>query len=215
MTYYELTQRQRAYERSIRARRRDAAAASGIVDGCAKRTPEYNAAYRDFQAASIKLRDMRTAYSDFSKSVGLLTRNERTQAYGFDRSISAKAVWAVRNYEKELDKYKQVRYNDDGTIVVTDDWTKEEHRTVPRSFKPNAIVETINGANRQTNRTFYDGNGIKAKEVHSKDHGLPKTHPSGAHAHQYNWTNENGKYKSNRVMRDLTPQERIENGDIL
>jgi hypothetical protein len=37
---------------------------------------------------------MRTAYTDFSKSVGLLTRNERTQAYGFDRSISAKAVWA-------------------------------------------------------------------------------------------------------------------------
>jgi hypothetical protein len=37
---------------------------------------------------------MRTAYTDFSKSVGLLTRNERTQAYGFNRSISAKAVWA-------------------------------------------------------------------------------------------------------------------------
>jgi hypothetical protein len=34
LTYYELTQRQRAYERSIRARRRDVAAASGIVDGC-------------------------------------------------------------------------------------------------------------------------------------------------------------------------------------
>jgi hypothetical protein len=94
MTYYELTQRQRAYERSIRARRRDVATASGIVSGCKKGTPEYDAAYRDFQAASLKLRYMRMAYTDFSKSVGLLIRNERTQAYGFDCSISAKAVWA-------------------------------------------------------------------------------------------------------------------------
>jgi hypothetical protein len=132
LTYYELTQHQRAYERSIRARRRDVAAASGIVDGCEKGTPEYEAAYRDFQAASLKLRDMRTAYKDFSERVGLLTRNERTQAYGFNRSISAKAVWARKKAEniseKGLDNLSNIRYTNIGQGNMIEQEIREDSR---------------------------------------------------------------------------------------
>ena len=35
-------------------------------------------------------------YAKFSDKAGLLTQNERTQVYGFDKSISAKAAWAVK-----------------------------------------------------------------------------------------------------------------------
>jgi hypothetical protein len=160
---------------------------------------------------------MRTAYSDFSKSVGLLTRNERTQAYGFDRSISAKAVWARKNYEKELDKYKQVRYNDDGTVVVTDDMTDKVHYSAPPHFKPNAILDVRagQGDNSQINRTFYDENGEPKKRIDSGNHGNAKRHPfepHGAHRHDRIQTEKGEEWDKGQPINfnDVT-----ENADIL
>jgi hypothetical protein len=160
---------------------------------------------------------MRTAYTDFSKSVGLLTRNERTQAYGFDRSISAKAVWAVKNYEKELDKYKQVRYNDDGTVVVTDDLTKTDRNTMPNKYKPNAVVDVQSGNEKSftIKRYYYDENGIVVKRVDNNNHGNPKQHPFGEHGeHGHNYEDVKGKWTSGK-SRPLTTDEINENGDIL
>ncbi len=42
------------------------------------------------------LRRQREEYGKFSKAAGLLTQNDRTQVYGYDRSKSAKTVWAER-----------------------------------------------------------------------------------------------------------------------
>lgn len=40
---------------------------------------------------------------------------------------------------KQVEKYSRVRYHEDGTVVVTDTWTA--HRSIPASYRPNAVVE--------------------------------------------------------------------------
>ena len=91
LTYYECTQKQRAMETAMRKTKREiiAAKASGDDDM--------------FTAKSIRLRRQKEEYAKFSDKAGLLTQNERTQVYGFDKSISAKAAWAVRKAAKPLD----------------------------------------------------------------------------------------------------------------
>ena len=91
LTYYECTQKQRVMETAMRKTKREiiAAKASGDDDM--------------FTAKSIRLRRQKEEYAKFSDKAGLLTQNERTQVYGFDKSISAKAAWAVRKAAKPLD----------------------------------------------------------------------------------------------------------------
>jgi hypothetical protein len=91
LTYYECTQKQRVMETAMRKTKREiiAAKASGDDDM--------------FTAKSIRLRRQKEEYAKFSDKAGLLTQNERTQVYGFDKSISAKAAWAVRKNAKTLD----------------------------------------------------------------------------------------------------------------
>jgi len=114
---------------------------------------------------------------------------------------------------KQLEKYSQVRYHEDGTVVVTDTW--KEHRSIPMTYRPNAVVET-QFPEKQIDRIFYDGQGRLTVQVHSRDHGSPKLHPygkRGEHGHDF-IRDENGKIIG-RTTRELTDEERKENGDIL
>ena len=81
LTYYECTQKQRAMETAMRKTKREiiAAEASGDEDM--------------LTAKSILLRRQREEYAKFSKEAGLLTQNERTQVYGFGKSVAQKARW--------------------------------------------------------------------------------------------------------------------------
>lgn len=47
-------------------------------------------------AKSILLRRQREEYAKFSKEAGLLTQNERTQVYGFGKSVAQKARWKAQ-----------------------------------------------------------------------------------------------------------------------
>lgn len=114
---------------------------------------------------------------------------------------------------KELEKYSQVRYHEDGTVVVTDTW--REHRSIPSTYKPNAVVET-RFPEKQVDRIFYDSQGRMATQVHSSHHGSPRVHPYGKHGeHGHDFLHdENGKI-IDRTTRELTDAERKENSDIL
>jgi hypothetical protein len=53
-------------------------------------------------------------------------------------------------------------------------------------------------------------------QITNHDHGFPDKHPygkNGEHAHDYKWDGD-GKLKS-RTTREITTDERKENGDIL
>ena len=79
---YAKFQKQRALERNVRAAKRDCMMcdAAGDKDGFAK--------------ASQKLARRKERYSDYCKSAGLPQRKDRTQVYGFDKSVSGKVTWA-------------------------------------------------------------------------------------------------------------------------
>lgn len=84
LTYYECTQRQRRIETAMRKTKRQIIAAKGAGDEDM------------FTAKSVLLRRQKEEYEKFSKAAGLLTQNERTQVYGFDRSAASKASWPAR-----------------------------------------------------------------------------------------------------------------------
>lgn len=91
-TYYEATQKQRQIERMIRKTKRELVA----LDSAGLKS--------DFTAKSVRLRKQKDLYVDFSKSAKLKTRNERHQAYGFNKSVGSKSSWVNRkNTVKKID----------------------------------------------------------------------------------------------------------------
>jgi hypothetical protein len=151
------------------------------------------------------------SYRDFCNAAGLRYQLERAQMYGFTRSIAQKKAWAVR---KDVDKYARVRYNADGTIVVTDKLPVGAHGSAPKTLKPNAVLERESKQGR-IERTIYDENSKQAKQVHASDHGNPKRHPYGEHGeHTHDVSFEGGKIARDDA-RELTAEERNRHRDIL
>lgn len=199
---YKETQVQRALERDVRKQKRKCMLFDEIGDEDA------------FKEASVDLKEKEAYLKAYVDSKDHLhRRTDREQVVGFDKRTSASAVAA----KKYVDKYGAVRYNKDGTVIITDDWKNRGHASIPREYRENAIVETkeVKGGHEQINRTFYDSEGKMYRQTHSSHHANPKQHQyekNGEHAHDYEW--KDGKIV-NRTTRELTDAERRESGDIL
>ena len=79
---------------------------------------------------------------------------------------------------------------------------------------PNSITQYVHKLGG-IERNYYDENGRQFKQISNNDHGHPKRHKygkNGEHAHDYTY-DENGHVKRN--IREITDEERKENGDIL
>lgn len=128
-----------------------------------------------------------------------------------------RAWQALKEQYKEISSlYKEYHYNPDGTLRITDDW-KGLHQSLPREYKPFAVIETIGirGDFKQIDRTIYDENGLMRMQIHSGPHANPKRHPYGKygeHKHLYNRDDEN---KVQRTTEELNDEERIMHKDIL
>ena len=88
--------------------------------------------------------------------------------------------------------------------------------TMPPKCEPGTILDHVGKKGVVETRTFYGDDGYKFKEITNHNHGNPKWHPygeHGEHAHDYKW-DENGKMIS-RTTREITPEERKENSEIL
>ena len=174
----------------------------------------------EFSNLSVKLKKKENKLKDFTNQTGLKRDKFREQVFanetgkGYGKSVSAKAVWENK---KELDKYKKYHYNKNGIIIVTDDWKNKNHPSIPKKYKPHAVVETYEkkGDYTQINRAIYNSDAMMIKQIHSGNHNAPKLHPygiNGEHAHDYIW--ENDKIIK-RTTRELEELERKKNGDIL
>lgn len=84
MSYYDATQKARAYERSILVSKRKLIGFDAQEDSEA------------FTAESIRLQRKKDIYRDFCDSAGLWERWERTQQNSYGHSIASKAVWAAK-----------------------------------------------------------------------------------------------------------------------
>lgn len=208
---YAESQQQRKLERDIRYAKQKAAMldAAGDKEGFAN------------EAAKVKQRQ--AAYNAFCKETGRTKRLDRTQVFDYNKSVSSKATAAVKRAEKakklEAEKYQQIRHHSDGTIVVTDDWKTKGKVSIPRKYKPNAVIETQStkkDGTVQVDRTIYGDSGLIKTQIHSGPHGRPDKHPygnHGEHTHRYTW-DTNGTLSS-RKIEELTEQEKAEHADIL
>lgn len=111
----------------------------------------------------------------------------------------------------------KIRYNQNSTTKITDDWKDKTHARIPKNYFKNAVIETREkkGNSVQINRTFYDEKGQMRKQIHSGNHKNPKQHPygiNGEHAHDYEWKDDK---IVNRTTRELDEGERRENNDII
>lgn len=211
-TEYEISQMQRKMERDIRATKRELVA----FDEAAKTDP---AAQADFAQASVKLKAQETSLKEFCRQTGRRVDGFRSQVQGFGHSQAAKAVWANKT---ELEKYDKIHYHKDGTIVVTDDWKFLGKASIPKHFKPNAVIETQTEYKNgliQIDRTIYDPNAMMKTQIHSNHHNRSDQHKFGVnenepyHAHDYIW-DEQGTRKD-RIDRSLTEMEKNAHKDIL
>lgn len=114
--------------------------------------------------------------------------------------------WGVRRTREQL---KQARTVAQKSVV-------QGHKPTPKTSSPNSVMDHVSRTGEVDVRTFYDELGLKAKDIHTTDHGNPKQHgygQCGEHVVEYEW-NSDGSIKT-KTRRELTESERKENSDIL
>lgn len=214
---YEATQKQRALERQVRASKRACVADNAALDKCTD--PETRAKLtQQLERDGALLKKREEAYKELTKDYrsqrgGRLTSNRtRLEAEGFDKALERKIKELSR---LQVEKYGEIRYNDYGQVIATDDWKSKNHPKIPAVYKPNAVIETASQNGQQIDRTFYDEKGRMMKQVHSGAHGNRKQHPygkNGEHVHVYIWDDNDAPVRSTR---ELDQTEQRENSDIL
>ena len=126
-----------------------------------------------------------------------------------------------RNPEPSFDLQRFGTYEDQvkshgGSSNIKPDKVVEGHDSNPRRAESFNIIDHKNHTGKVDKRAFYDENGEIYLEVHTTNHNLPKNHPfgiHGEHAHDLTWVD--GQAKRPTKGRELTTQERKDNGDIL
>lgn len=104
---YKQFQRQRYMERQIRSTKRECMMYNETGDKEA------------FSKASLRLSNQRTQYSEYCKETGLAQHNDRTQVYGFDRSVSSEAAWAAKRAQKTSGEGSSAVTSGSGSHAVT------------------------------------------------------------------------------------------------
>ena len=212
---YELSQQQRAMERSIRKSKRTCTALDSAIkstdDELLKRKLQ-----NKFERHSAILKEKEKRLNNFCNKFGMQKQNDRVRVVGFNKSVSQKAVHGSKIYKaKQLDKSII-----DGTInskkysemlnarTIVD--SKDLKNGLPIKSKPNSIVDMlVDGKVSQRRVHGYDGMALVDFDTH--DHNQPNLHPTGAHKHIFNYKKKNPHGKPT----GLTDQELINNSDII
>lgn len=125
MTEYDASQKQRAFERRIRATKRELTA----LDAGIKETNDPSlkeSLQAEFDRKSVLLKKQEAKIKDFTHQTGLYRDRAREQSYGFNKSVSQKAIHkAEKHYQiwihdigatgkapKTLAEYYKNKYND-------------------------------------------------------------------------------------------------------
>lgn len=122
--------------------------------------------------------------------------------------------WGVRRTPEQLGRRKKqsIKVHASGVPIHV----ISGHSPSPKVYKPYAVIDHKSQNGKVDVRSFYNEFGMKQKDIHTTNHGNPKTHPygkRGEHIVEYEWY-DNG-YCKNKIRRNLNDQERRDNGDIL
>ena len=100
--------------------------------------------------------------------------------------------------------------------IIKADKTVSGHSGPPKMAEAGMVIDHIGKNGKVDVRAFYGESKLKSKDIHTTAHGNPKQHPygeHGEHVHDYTW-GDDGRLK-NKTTRELSEEERKENGDIL
>lgn len=148
---YTNTQKQRAYERSIRKSKRELAALDSARQ---EASPELRAKLdREFERKSVTLKNREARLEDHLKASGLLPDNSRVRVDGFGKSVSQKAVWAVSNYGTVKGTINKA-YN-----TITDLKQNISIKDLPKGH--GGIVKQIIDASPTSIRNLLNNNDVK------------------------------------------------------
>ncbi len=123
--------------------------------------------------------------------------------------------WGVRRTPEELNAARGLASEEKPDTIKRDGPSIIEVSTTSLEGPPNGITQ-VTHRNGGIDRNYYDESGRQTKQVSNNDHGNPKRHnygEHGEHAHDYVY-NDDGQLVA-RPIRELTDDERKENGDIL
>ena len=184
-TQYEISQMQRARERTVRKyKRRYLAETEAGVDNT---------------ASAVKLRQSRQELADFISATGGRADSARTSVAGFGRSEASRAAWDVRH---------NTLTNAAGQTIIKvskSDIKGPRNGITQKTNAKGGIDRNYYGADgRQTKQISNNGHGHKVEEALGKH---------GEHAHDYIF-DATGRLIG-RPSRELTDAERKENSDIL
>ena len=90
---YELSQKQRYYERQVRAAKKECSTYNAAMDA-AENDGLKDELYKEFQRASVKLKNREAKLEAFVSEHSRTRRRDLEWTAGWNRSVSAKAVWA-------------------------------------------------------------------------------------------------------------------------
>lgn len=199
LTDYEASQKQRSMERAVRKQKQKLVCTNTAIketdDDLLK--AELKA---DFERRSVKLKQREGKLADFCTQTGRREDTFRTQVYGFDRSVSGKAVWSNKrvansgnggiiksNNEKygtgksKLQYLGQIDISDKNRIV---DILRQYESIIVEQDYETAIVVTNDGdiykIDGDTNGVRFDG--LSEKKLYrafvTHNHPLNSTHYS-------------------------------------
>lgn len=187
MTGYEATQYQNRIERNIRTQKRRV-----LMDEAAGDEEQ-------LLTDSIKLTRLNQEYARYNKAMGFKSRAQRLEVVGWGRSQAARAAAQVK---------KNTLTNAAGQTII-------KVKRVTISGPKNGITQITN-AKGGIDRNYYGADGRQIKQISNNDHGHKAESDfglHGEHAHDYIY-GADGKLIG-RPVRELTNQEREENGDII
>ena len=184
-TQYEISQMQRARERTVRKyKRRYLAETEAGVDNT---------------GSAVKLRQSRQELAEFISATGGRADSARTSVAGFGRSEASRAAWDVRH---------NTLTNAAGQTIIKvskSDIKGPRNGITQKTNAKGGIDRNYYGADgRQTKQISNNGHGHKVEEALGKH---------GEHAHDYIF-DATGRLIG-RPSRELTDAERKENSDIL
>lgn len=200
-TAYEAKQKQRQMETAMRAQRENIRHLEGggaDADEILLQKCKYQAQLQEYKA--------------FADAMEIRPHMERVYIDGLGRVAPGRGIAPKA---RSVVKYNKLHYNKDGSLVVTNDWTGQKHPSVPKQFKPYAVIETMKKSTGQRDLTIFDADGWKSLELHSGDHNRPKEHQygkNGEHSHIYIWNKETGE-RMHRETHELTEKDRRWLGD--
>ena len=124
---------------------------------------------------------------------------------------------AESNFEFDIQRfgtYEDQVASHGGSGNIKPDRIIEGHERTPSKTTPLNIIDHKDYKGVVDKRVFYNEAGQPYFEINTTNHGNAKNHPygkHGEHAHDIKWS----EGKAQRETRELSVQERKDNGDIL